>query len=62
MADNAVTFVTYSLELQLWQVTSNQRVQNYLAHRQLTVVISSRTDFSVPFVCDRACCGRRRPS
>lgn len=32
----------YSLELQLWQVASDQRVQNYLAHKQLTVVISSR--------------------
>jgi len=62
MADKAVIFVTYSLELQLWQVTSDQTVQNYLAHTQLTVVISSRTDFSVPFVCECACCGTRQPS
>jgi len=62
MAEKAVIFVTYSLELRLWQVTSDQRVQNYLAHKQLTVLISSTTDFSVPFVCDRACCGSRRPS
>ena len=41
MADRAVMFVTYSLELQLWPVTSDQRVQKYLAHKQLTVVISS---------------------